>query len=243
MGLELYLDLHSQPCRAVYIFAKKNNIAFEFKLVNLLAGEQFNEELGKVNTLRLVPAIKDGDFTLGESVAILKYLAGKYQTPDHWYPADLQKRARVDEYLSWQHMTIRYHGSRIFMFRSLLPTLTGQPVPKDKMDEALEDLQKSMQTFEDKFLQGKPYIVGEKVSLADLVALVELMQPLGTGFDPLEGRPKLIEWRERVKSDVGKALFDEAHVETMKIMASLKALDRNSPTMQQLAKHLQKVYR
>ncbi|XP_072355276.1 glutathione S-transferase theta-1-like [Scyliorhinus torazame] len=243
MGLELYLDLHSQPCRAVYIFAKKNNIAFEFKLVNLGTGQQFSEEFGKVNALRVVPAMKDGDFTLGESVAILKYLACKYPTPDHWYPADLQKRARVDEYLSWQHMTIRYHGSRIFMLRGLLPTLTGQPIPKDRMDEALEDLQKSMQTFEDKFLQGKPYIVGEKVSLADLVALVELMQPLGTGVDPLEGWPKLIEWRERVKGDVGKALFDEAHETLMKSKISIKALDRNSPMMQQLVKTLQKRYK
>ncbi|XP_041057798.1 glutathione S-transferase theta-1-like [Carcharodon carcharias] len=243
MGLELYLNLHSQPCRAVYIFAKKNNIAFEFKFIDLSTGQQLSEEFGKVNALQLVPAIKDGDFTLGESVAILKYLACKYQVPDHWYPADLQKRARVDEYLAWQHTTIRYQGSRIFMFRSLLPALTGQPIPKDRMDEALEDLRKSIQIFEDKFLQDKLYIAGEKVSLADLVALVELMQPLGSGFDPLEGRPKLIEWRERVKGDVGKELFNEAHEKVMKNTDLTNALDRNSPTLQQLAQKLQKKYK
>lgn len=51
------------------------------------------------------------------SIAIMKYLAEKYQTSDHWYPADLQKRARVNEYLSWQHMGIRMHGSKMFWLR------------------------------------------------------------------------------------------------------------------------------
>lgn len=52
--------------------------------------------------------------------AILKYLCHKNKLPDHWYPADVQKRALVDQYLSWHTGNLRckvfflkvscYHG-------------------------------------------------------------------------------------------------------------------------------------
>ncbi|XP_055511929.1 glutathione S-transferase theta-3-like [Leucoraja erinacea] len=241
MALQLYLDLNSQPCRSVYIFAKKNNIAFEFKAVSLAEGQQYSEEFEKVNLLKRVPALKDGDFTLAESVAILKYLAGKYKTPDHWYPANLQQRARVDEYLAWQHTAIRFHGSKLYMFKGLLPLLTGQPIPTDKVDEAVSDLQASICLFEDKFLKDK-FIAGHEVSLADLVAIVELMQPLGVGFDPFKDRPKLSSWRDRVEAALGKELLDEAHEKMLKRSGSLSHLDVNSPAMQRFTLGLKKTY-
>lgn len=46
------------------------------------------------------------------STAILLYLSRKYNTPDHWYPSDIQKRARVDEYLSWHHANIRANAPK-----------------------------------------------------------------------------------------------------------------------------------
>ncbi|KAG5840746.1 glutathione S-transferase theta-1a [Anguilla rostrata] len=211
MPLELFLDLHSQPCRSVFMFAKKNNIAFEFKKIDLAAGQHYGEEFGKISILRKVPVMRDEEFILAESIAILKYLAEKFRTPDHWYPADLQKRARVNEYLSWQHTAIRTHGSKVFWFRAMVPIITGAEVPKEKMDSAMEDLNTSLKLFEEKFLQDRPFIVGDQISLADLVAHVEIMQPVGTGVDVFKDRPKLRAWSDRVKTEMGEALFDEAH--------------------------------
>lgn len=41
------------------------------------------------------------------SVAIMIYLSFKYQTAEHWYPPDLQARARIHEYLGWHADCIR----------------------------------------------------------------------------------------------------------------------------------------
>ena len=49
------------------------------------------------------------------SAAMLTYLVDKYHLPDHWYPKDLQKRAKVDEYLHWHHNNLR-RGGAVFYF-------------------------------------------------------------------------------------------------------------------------------
>ncbi|XP_028852144.1 glutathione S-transferase theta-1a [Denticeps clupeoides] len=211
MPLELFLDLHSQPCRSVYIFAKKNSVPFELRVVDLTTGQQYGEEFGKISMVRKVPVLKEDNFVLTESIAILKYMAEKFRTPDHWYPADLQKRALVNEYLAWQHSSVRAHGSKVFWFRTMAPLITGAPVPQEKMDSAVEDLNATLKIFEEKFLQNKPFIVGDHISLADLVAIVEIMQPAASGFALFESRPVLSAWRDRVKKEIGEALFNEAH--------------------------------
>ncbi|XP_060256862.1 glutathione S-transferase theta-3 isoform X1 [Ovis aries] len=181
MGLELYLDLLSQPCRAVYIFAKKNRIPFELRTVDLLQGQNHSDEFVQVNPLRKVPALKDGDFTLAESVAILLYLARKYEAPDHWYPQDLQARARVDEYLSWQHTALRMSCTRAMWQKMMFPVFLGQRVPPETLANTLAELDRCLQLLEDKFLKDQDFLAGPHISVADLVAITELMHVSAVG--------------------------------------------------------------
>lgn len=58
----------------------------------------------------------------------------------------------------------------------MYPVIMDTEVPKDKMDAAVENLDQSLKLLEEKFLQNKPFINGNKISLADLVAIVEIMQ-------------------------------------------------------------------
>lgn len=74
----------------------------------LLPGEHLTDEYEKnVNRFKKIPAIVVGDFKLAESIAIYRYLASEYKIQDNWYPKDSKKRARVDEYLEWQHVSVK----------------------------------------------------------------------------------------------------------------------------------------
>ncbi len=48
------------------------------------------------------------------SNTMVKYMANKYKTADHWYPTDVKMRAKVDELLDWHHTNIRKHGVGVF---------------------------------------------------------------------------------------------------------------------------------
>ncbi|KAK7898326.1 hypothetical protein WMY93_019179 [Mugilogobius chulae] len=68
----------------------------------------------------------------------------------------------------------------------------------------MEDLNTSLSLLENYFLQNKPFIIGDKISVADVVAIAEIMQPVGTGVDVFAGRPQLGAWRDRVKAQLGE---------------------------------------
>lgn len=217
MGLELYLDLLSQPCRAVYIFAKKNNIPFQMRTVEILKGQLESEQFSQVNCLKKVPVLKDGSFVLTESSAILIYLSSKYQVADHWYPADLQARAQVHEYLGWHADNIRGTFG-VLLWVKVLGPLIGVQVPEEKVERNRGSMVLALQRLENKFLRDRAFLTGQQVTLADLMALEELMQPVALGYNLFEGRPQLTAWRERVEAFLGAELWQEAHRAILSIL-------------------------
>ncbi|XP_043910125.1 glutathione S-transferase theta-1-like isoform X1 [Protopterus annectens] len=226
MGLELYLDLLSPACRVVYIFAKANRIPFEYKVVALMKGEQLSEDFGKVNPLKKVPALKDGDFTMSESIAILQYLAEKYKLSDHWYPANLEKRAKINEFLLWHVNVVRPLMVKDFWFKVMAPTLLGRTAPAERLEAVAQEFSTVLDQFEKTFLQGKTYISGEEISVADVVSFCDLIQmgdvhlsvynnsnmslTTRTGQNIFEKRPKMAAWRQNVESHIGLELINEA---------------------------------
>ncbi|XP_006997739.3 glutathione S-transferase theta-2 [Peromyscus maniculatus bairdii] len=217
MGLEIYLDPLSQPSRAIYIFAKKNGIPFQMHTVHILKGQNLSEQFSQVNCLRKLPVLKDGNFVLTESSAILIYLSSKYQVADHWYPADLQARARVHEYLGWHADNIRGTFG-VLLWTKVLGPLIGIQVPEEKVERNRKSMIAALQRLEEKFLGDKPFLVGQQVTLADLMCLEELIQPVALGYNLFEGRPQLTAWRDRVEAFLGADLCQEAHSSILSIL-------------------------
>ena len=75
----------------------QGGIAYNEVSVDLFNGEQNGEEYKKINTRGQVPFIVDGDFKLGESNAILKYLCEtRPSIPATLWPTDPKERAYAD---------------------------------------------------------------------------------------------------------------------------------------------------
>uniref|UniRef100_H3CFN2 glutathione transferase n=1 Tax=Tetraodon nigroviridis TaxID=99883 RepID=H3CFN2_TETNG len=208
--LEVHLDLLSQPCRAVHILLACTRTPHRVRTVALRKGENRTAEFTKLNPMRRVPVMVDGKFTLTESDAILKYLATKPGVPEHWYPRQPERRARVDEYTAWHHSNTRPHAAKVFILEVLLPAQTGGQVEQERLDGALAQLDATLDRLESMFLRRQPFLCGDDVSVADLLALCELMQPAASGRDVLQGRPQLQRWRSRVQAAVCHA-FHQAH--------------------------------
>ncbi|KAK4338410.1 hypothetical protein RND71_042897 [Anisodus tanguticus] len=177
MTLKLYVDRISPSCREVIIFCKLNGIDFEEVTISLSKHQQLSPEFQEVNPIKQVPAIMDGIFKLSESHAILRYLAFAFPgIADHWYPADLYKRAKVESVLDWQRTTFP-RGPASYVFYSVSAPAVGLPLNTKAAARTEKNLIASLATIESVWLQKKGrFLLGnDQPSIADLSLACEIM--------------------------------------------------------------------
>ncbi|XP_070573143.1 glutathione S-transferase theta-1-like [Ptychodera flava] len=212
----LHFNPLSQPSRAVLMFLEVNGIPYVRKVIDLGRGEHRTAEFKKINPVQKVPVISDEDFHLSESVAILIYLATKHRVADHWYPSNTEKRARVNEYLAWHHNNLRPPCGMLFFNEILLPARTKKPVNTEEVEKCLSQLGEMFNKFESMFLKDSSFVCGEEISIADLLAVCEVMQAQATGHDVFKGHPKVKAWTDRVRLHMNPQ-FDDAHAVLYKV--------------------------
>ncbi|XP_020260617.1 glutathione S-transferase T1-like [Asparagus officinalis] len=228
MGLKLYVYPLSQPSRAILIFCKTNKIDFEEVTVDLSKGEHRSPAYKEINPMRKVPAIVDGGFKLFESHAILSYLACAYPgVADHWYPADLFKRAKINAILDWHHSNLR-HGAETFAIYSTLAPLFGLRLNSQAAKEGEKLLMSSLSKIESLWLKGDAkFLLGNlQPSIADLSLVCEIME-LEVVDDAHRQRilgphKKIVQWIENVKNYTNPH-FEQVHEALYEVKKTLQS--------------------
>jgi len=92
--MELYSYFRSSASFRVRIALALKGLAVDYKPVHLARNEQFGEAFAQVSATQLVPALRDGDALIGQSLAIIEYLDETHPEPA-LLPTDAIGRARV----------------------------------------------------------------------------------------------------------------------------------------------------
>ena len=80
--------------------------------------------------------------------------------------------------------------------------MNGKPIDQDKVKECREKVTEALAQLESYFLKGKKFIGGDKISIADLLGVCELVQLYGCHEQGLyEKSPVLKAWVENVKQE------------------------------------------
>lgn len=166
--MKLYYHPASTTCRPIMLLAAADKIALDYQLVDLFSGENYQPAYAAINPNQAVPYFEDGEFRLGESSAILKYLADKHNSPA--YPKDLQKRARVNERMDWFNTGFY----RDFGYGLIYPQVIDvyrypdAAMQAASLARAREKSKKWLKVLDEKIIGAKnAFVCGDQPTLAD----------------------------------------------------------------------------
>lgn len=120
-------------------------------------------EFGAMNPMRLVPVLQDGDLTLFESAAILRYLGAAYGSEVFW-PRDAKARAALDQWAEWGKLTFAGAAAPVFMGLVRVPPSKQNPAA---LAPAVTELGRLARILDARIGAG-PWLGGEGFSFADV---------------------------------------------------------------------------
>jgi len=154
--------------RALGVVALKNHLGFDCELtpIDLARGDQRVPGYVALNPNRKIPTLEDDGFVLWESNAILFYLASKRPEPRLW-PTDLRAQADVLRWLAWEsaHWDAESCGMVTFEKNSRRVLGLGPPDPAF-IARGEENFARFAAVLDD-HLEGKSWVVGERLTIAD----------------------------------------------------------------------------
>lgn len=196
--MKLYCDPISTTSRPVMMFAAEHGVTLELEHVDLMSQGSHAPEYLAINPNGIVPFLVDGDFALGESTAILRYLADKVASPA--YPKDLKARARVDEALGWFSTNLHEYFCLMTIYPQFgIPHGLDPAVAQGLVAYGEEAAPRWLEVLDRHMLAGKTFVCGEEISLADYLGAAFVTLGEAAAYDM--GRyPNISRWIATLKS-------------------------------------------
>jgi len=129
------------------------------------------------------------------SMLILPFLKF-YKTPDHWYPSDPKKVAKIDAYLDWHPNGTRKSIDYLFLLAKV--KFEGKQSDQQFKEPAIKEFLKILDDLEKVWLKDEKFISGaDEISIADLSAFCELSEFQFVGYE-FDEYPKLHAWCKKM---------------------------------------------
>ena len=172
-------------------------LPLELQVVDLTKGQQRTPDYLAINPTGRTPTLVDGDFVLGESTAIMQYLAD--QTPNTLWPNDVRARADIVRWQCWQLAHWNGEACQPLVFQRLVKKLLNMGAPEAAVvDNATEAFKREAQML-DAHLARRGYLVGSAVTLADFSAAAPLFYSKEAEL-PVASYPRVQDWFARVSA-------------------------------------------
>jgi len=166
MAIELYVFPPSPRAFRVLAVANHLDLPYQIRIVDLRKGEQRAPAYAAMNPNMRMPMLKDGDYVLWESEAILHYLA--QQRPEAGLlPLDERERLNVTRWQFWD-MAHWDSSCAIFVFEHVVkPVLLGVPeVDPAAIARGEESFHRAARVLDGQ-LSRNEFVAGSKLTLAD----------------------------------------------------------------------------
>jgi len=190
MVLVLYGTVVSTPVRAVQLTLRALELDYEFREIDLTAGEQLKPDYVSKNPQHTVPTLEDGDACIWDSHAIMGYLVQKYAKDDALYPREPLQRAIVDQRLHFESGILygRWKELKHLIFKENVAEL-----PLEKLHETYALLEL--------FLDGHEYMAGDQLTIADF-SIVTSVSTAHLSIAPVDATkyPNLSAWLARIST-------------------------------------------
>ena len=147
-----------------------------------------------MNPMGLVPVIRDGDVTMFESNAIVRYLAARYGA-GALRPADHRGLAMAEQWMEWQAQSFAPHVNAMFVNTvRMTPDQRNDALVNASARQAAEALR-----IADAWLSRHDFFAGASFSFGDIVMGALLWRYMGLDCEKPEA-PHTAEWFQSLQT-------------------------------------------